>query len=416
MRGEARSGEGAPSPQGERVGRRGKSMAQRKSSALDMYLRLHCEADWREKQIKVGGYLTRLVGLVVAKFAGGNQVLGQTAQRLSLASAFFSTSRRLLWLGRVVQNVQWMRHALRETDTVTRFISLAGIGFGSMCNILDDLITLDRVGILAAGTINVGKLLTATSRLWMSLTLCTFALNRIRLARLCREQAALKEQTQARRPGKSNDALKQGIDSNSFQLRISRLSEFKLVADLCMNVAYSFNVKMGDSWFASCGLLSGVLAMRKIWLCSRQTESLEIEQATSSPKKKFRVSRGGGHQHGEDRQSEEESLACLPAITPRSRLPAHEQLKRVTSSSFHNQAAQVSPEKEEDDIHEYIIDSEDGGPFSEEGDDTAYSFTPTKTAAELRRIMSSARIGSILELEQIARQDREDSLQGPNFC
>ena len=50
MRGEARSGEGAPSPQGERVGRRGKSMAQRKSSALDMYLRLHCEADWREKR------------------------------------------------------------------------------------------------------------------------------------------------------------------------------------------------------------------------------------------------------------------------------------------------------------------------------------------------------------------------------
>ena len=75
-------------PAGRGVGRRGKSMAQRKSSALDMYLRLHCEADWREKQIKVGGYLTRLVGLVVAKFAGGNQVLGQTAQRLSLASAF----------------------------------------------------------------------------------------------------------------------------------------------------------------------------------------------------------------------------------------------------------------------------------------------------------------------------------------
>ena len=91
-------------------------------------------------------------------------------------------------------------------------------------------------------------------------------------------------------------------------------------------------------------------------------------------------------------------------------------VERVTSSSFHNQAGAGVAEKEEDDIHEYIIDSEDGGPFSEEGDDTAYSFTPTKTAAELRRIMSSARIGSILELEQIARQDREDSLLGPNFC
>ena len=218
MRGEARSGEGAPSPQGERVGRRGKSMAQRKSSALDMYLRLHCEADWREKQIKVGGYLTRLVGLVVAKFAGGNQVLGQTAQRLSLASAFFSTSRRLLWLGRVVQNVQWMRHALRETDTVTRFISLAGIGFGSMCNILDDLITLDRVGILAAGTINVGKLLTATSRLDVTHSL-HFRTEQNPPCASLREQGAERANS-GEEARKSNDALKQGIDSNSFQLRI----------------------------------------------------------------------------------------------------------------------------------------------------------------------------------------------------
>ena len=44
-------------------------------------------------------------------------------------------------------------------------------------------------------------------------------------------------------------------------LRISRLSEFKLVADLCMNVAYSFNVKMGET---GCELqpLIRVLAMK----------------------------------------------------------------------------------------------------------------------------------------------------------
>ena len=398
------------------------------SSTLDVYLRLHCEADWREKQIKVFGYLTRLVGLTIGQFAsckrGWATGLRPLAQRLSLASAFFSTSRRLLWLGRIVQNVQWVRHALRETDAVTRWISLAGIGFGSMCNILDDLITLDRVGILAAGIIDVGRMLTATSRLWMSLTLCTFALNRIRLARLSREQVALHAALR-NSESKNKNTTDEELQSNLFQLRISRLSEYKLLADLCMNVAYSFNVQMGDSWFASCGLVSGLLAMHKIWVCTRQTESLEIGEAglqlpsTKLTGRQTRKRKMATTTLGRTLGRRRRSLGQLPAIAPRPRMSAHEQLQRAASFCFDSANCVLINEGEDEDKEEEA-DGDDGEYQNNHGQDndgptnrlqsngTIYSPTSTMTAAELRRIMSSARIGSILELEQIARQERQE--------
>ena len=408
------------------------------SFVVDLYLRLHCEADWREKQIKVMGYFTRLTGLIVGHFADRSLEMQQIAQRLSLASAFFSTSRRLLWLGRIVQNLQWLRAAIRETDTLTRWISLAGIGFGSVCNILDDLITLDRVGILASGIINVGKMLTATSRLWMSLTLCTFALNRIRLNRLSKE---LENINKLRRSKVDLEGgADQELESNLFQIQISSLSEFKLIADLCMNVCYSFDIKMGDGWFASCGLVSGLLAMRKIWLCAAKTEALEnetelqdnaVDDTSGSRNKVETMSESSDAGDRKRRRRRRRTLGNLPAITPRSKMAAHEQLKRVSSfsgrregllspgrtasTSRHESIESVTDnyvEGSSTDSDEGLADKEDrsalaNGPIKRlKGNGTIYSPSSAMTAAELRRIMSSARIGSILELEQIARQER----------
>jgi hypothetical protein len=189
-------------------------------------------------------------------------------------------------------------------------------------------------------------------------------------------------------------------------MRISRLSEYKLLADLCMNVAYSFNIQMGDSWFASCGFVSGLLAMQKIWLCSRQTESLENEDSTEESTSPTRNRRGRTTRRLRRRRTH----GHLPAITPRTQMSAHEQLKRVASFSFDEKdigAASDDFVGDSDDSDD-LDDNQENGPSNRlKSNGTIYSPSSTMTAAELRRIMSSARIGSILELEQIARQERE---------
>jgi hypothetical protein len=238
------------------------------------------------------------------------------------------------------------------------------------------------------------------------------------------------------------------LQSTLFQMRISRLSEYKLLADLCMNVAYSFNVQMGDSWFASCGLASGLLAMQKIWLCSRQTESLANEESTSPTRRRVtrRKTRATTTMTTtRRRRSRRRTHGQLPAITPRSQISAHEQLKRVASFSFDKEEMERATdefvngyseeEEEEEEADAEEEEAKHGGDSAADHDDvpsirlksngTIYSPSSTMTAAELRRIMSSARIGSILELEQIARQEREDrnhrdgSMFSPgpnNFC
>ena len=94
-------------------------------------------------------------------------------------------------------------------------------------------------------------------------------------------------------------------------------------------------------------------------------------------------------------------------------MSAHEQLKRVASFSFDekdNGAASDDFVGDSDDSDKLddSDDNQENGPSNRlKSNGTIYSPSSTMTAAELRRIMSSARIGSILELEQIARQERE---------
>mgnify|MGYP006094579793 FL=1 len=282
------------------------------SAALETYLKLTHEAEWREKQVKLIGYVARFFG-ACANIVGADAV----AQRLGNASFLFSTGRRLLWLGRVFQNIPWLYSALAEKDLFTKILSLCGIMFGSVCSLFDDCITLQRVGILPPGTVNLPGLLSWTSRLWMSLTLCTITLNRLRLRRLSERLAhakAVHVQCEANLPtivvasaaaaslsskGTPRRLIRSFLQSNlldetvdgiiladimvekdemememedgdkldtasqvagtksdlelksiTFQQYISTLSEFKLCCDLGMNVCYSFALNPPQLWFA----------------------------------------------------------------------------------------------------------------------------------------------------------------------
>ena len=257
-------------------------------SRIQTLIKLYNEADFREKNLKLCGYLCKLLSHTLS--LGGGTTYSALSGRLSQAAFTVTTGKRLLWVGRIICNINWLQSALSEPDVFTKSISLVGIACASCCSLIDDVITLQRIGIVSPGTFDIAYLYGWTARLWMSLTMCTLTLNRMRLQRLTKN---LRRRRLARRlhsppndpsmdKGEHEDAE---IRSDQFQYQISCYSEWKLLCDLGMNSCYTFQWKVPDWWFSACGFSSSVLSLVKIWKVARRVDLLEdaVDEQPAAP-------------------------------------------------------------------------------------------------------------------------------------
>lgn len=365
-------------------------------SRIQTLIKLYSEADFREKNLKLFGYLCKLLSQALS--LGGGTAYSALSGRLSQAAFTVTTGKRLLWVGRIICNINWLQSALSEPDVFTKSISLVGIACASCCSLIDDAITLQRIGIVSPGTFDIAFLYGWTARLWMSLTMCTLALNRMRLQRLTKN---LRRRRLARRlhpprsgprsrtpvqdtdTGHPDDLVGQYISddpsmdegeheeaeirSDQFQYQISCYSEWKLLCDLGMNSCYTFQWKVPDWWFSACGFSSSVLSLVKIWKVARRVDLLE--------------------------DAVEEQERHITAPTAPSKL---NMLVRVASAVKIKKSTRT---RSSTAPHQSITDIL-----------KQHTTSPTRDQAggghSIRRKLSSNRLGDLLQLEQMSRQLR----------
>jgi hypothetical protein len=366
--------------------------AQQTMSRIQTLIKLYNEADFREKNLKLFGYLCKLLSNTLSLFGGATYIA--LSRRLSQAAFTVTTGKRLLWVGRIICNINWLQSALSEPDAFTKSISLVGIACASCCSVLDDVITLQRIGIVSPGTFDIAYLYSWTARLWMSLTMCTLTLNRMRLQRLTknlrrrlarrlhpkRSRTPLQDTVFAIDTNHPDDVVDQYKDegdheeaeirSDQFQYQISCYSEWKLLCDLGMNSCYTFQWKnVPDWWFSACGFSSSVLSLVKIWKVARRVDLLE------------------------DAVEEQERHVIAPTAPSKLNM-----LVRVASAvklqkSSHTRSSTAPP-------HQSITDILKQHTTSPTRDH------PAGGGHSIRRKLSSNRMGDLLQLEQMSRRLR----------
>jgi len=158
------------------------------------------------------------------------------SKRVRVASSHFGTAQRILWLGRLFPAIPRLLKSLQEPPGEQRSLSILGISLGAILFIIDDFITMDRLGVLPRGWITARTWRMAAAA-WFGTTLCALCLNR-------RQMKAL-----------------EGDEEHRFQYSLSRIAEMKLVMDMGSNVPYTIgqNIisKLPDGYFAFCGFAAG---------------------------------------------------------------------------------------------------------------------------------------------------------------
>ena len=176
------------------------------------------------------------------------------SRRLRGAYSYFNIARRILWLGRVLGNIPRLQVALNEPDPPARRISLLGILLGSINNVIDDAITLDRTGVLPPGLVTARTWRMAGTT-WFGTTVCGLLVNRRQMRTL----------------------------TDDFRRNLCEMTEISLILNFGLNVPYTLGSpvvsQLPDGWFAAFGLLSGLASSFKIWVCAHRAESMEQEQA-----------------------------------------------------------------------------------------------------------------------------------------
>lgn len=231
-------------------------------SFLRLWLKLAAEADWKEKQVKCVAYALRLLSWLLTIYAG---MPTPTSRRIRGAYSYFNIARRILWLGRVLGNIPRLQIALSEPDPSARRVSLLGIFLGSINNVIDDAITLDRTGVLPPGLITARTWQMAGTT-WFGTTVCGLIVNRWQMRAM----------------------------TDDFRRNLSEVTEISLILNFGLNIPYTLGGRavseLPDGWFAVFGLLSGLVSSFKIWVCAHHAESMEKDQALRMSQADLRMS------------------------------------------------------------------------------------------------------------------------------